>query len=216
MGRRAKLDEETKRKLVEAALLGATRAIQAEYAGVGKSTLHRWLARGRKAKSGRFRDLWDSLKEAEGLGAARALAAIQGATSRDWKAAAWLLERRHGYRKNGPAEAAREEALELAEHENRIERLERQLREARGAMREALRSNSFQAYFAGVRLEDRLSTDLELAKLQGEENDGLEDMSSEHFLQAFEHAANEWPDPVLERAIQVYERRHGLRMLGVG
>lgn len=214
MGRRAKLDEETVAKLAEGALLGMTRDLQARYAGIGKSTLQRWLAQGRKAKTGRYRDLWDRLKEAEGLAAAQALSVIR--QSKQWQAQAWFLERVHGYRKNGPAELAKEEALELADDETRVERVERQLREVRSANRSALAANSFQAFFAGQRLERDLASELELARLEGEQDDGLDDLDSPAFLEAFKSAATEWSDPMLEAVIQVYERRHGIRMLGVG
>lgn len=217
MAARARLTPEVQDRLVAAAKLGATRELQAAYGGIGVSTLHRWLAAGRKAKSGRKRELWDALKEADGLGAFDMLGKIRdAATEGDWKAAAWFLERRHGYRKNGPAELSKEQAIEATETETKVERLKRQIRDAGFAMRAAQTSNSFQAYFAGVRLVETLESQLELAELAGEEEDGLEDMTSPAFIAAFEMAATDWPDQLFEAAIGVYERRHGLRLLGVG
>lgn len=219
MPARTRLTTGVREKLVEASKLGMTRDLQCAFAGIGKSTLFRWMAEGRKAKKGKKRELWEALKEAEALGAKSALDSIRAAHEgerKDWKAAAWYLERRHGYRKNGPAESAREEVLELVHGENRVERIQRRIGDGEAAIREALRSNSFQAYFAGIRLVEGLNQDLEIAELQGEEDDGLDDMSSPRFLRGFESAAEEWPDQLLEAAIGVYERRHNVRMLGVG
>ena len=99
---------------------GSPRHIAANAAGIGRSTLMRWMARGKSERRGQFRDFWDALKKAEAEMVTVSLGRIQSAgdggavLSRTsvtnsqgvttvvekfaqpiWQASAWLLERRH-------------------------------------------------------------------------------------------------------------------------
>ena len=99
---------------------GSPRHIAANAAGLGRSTLMRWMARGKKEHRGQFRDFWDAIKKAEAEAVVTSLERIQAAgkggalVSRTsvtnshgittviekfaqpiWTADAWLLERRH-------------------------------------------------------------------------------------------------------------------------
>ena len=99
---------------------GSPRHIAANAAGLGRSTLMRWMARGKKELRGQFRDFWDAVKKAEAEAVVTSLERIQAAgkggalVSRTsvtnshgvttivekfaqpiWTADAWLLERRH-------------------------------------------------------------------------------------------------------------------------
>ncbi len=99
---------------------GSPRHIAANAAGLGRSTLMRWMARGKKELRGQFRDFWDAIKKAEAEMLVTSLERIQAAgkggalVSRTsvtnshgittviekfaqpiWTADAWLLERRH-------------------------------------------------------------------------------------------------------------------------
>jgi hypothetical protein len=59
-----------------------------------------WLSKGRDASEGIYYEFYREVKYAEGISAVRSLAAIaQSAKDGNWTAAAWLLERRHGYTK---------------------------------------------------------------------------------------------------------------------
>jgi transposase len=80
--------------VVTAVTAGNTRSTAAAYAGVARSTLQRWLARGKKARRGAFRDFWDRLKKAEAEAVIRNVAIVQKAAEKQWQAAAWWLERR--------------------------------------------------------------------------------------------------------------------------
>ena len=101
-GRPTRLTEETQRKVCEAILLGCTYSIAASYAGIHESTLFAWLARGKEENGKIYKDFYRAVKHAESMNAVRNLASIaQAAKDGNWTAAAWLLERRHGYIKEG-------------------------------------------------------------------------------------------------------------------
>ena len=95
----AKLTPETKARLIEAIKLGMTNKLAAQYAGIAISTFYLWRE---KANAGDplYMDLMDSLKRAEAQSAAHSLAVIKkAAQDGTWTAAAWMLERRHNFRK---------------------------------------------------------------------------------------------------------------------
>lgn len=60
-------------------------------AGLSKTTLYRLLNTGKAAKSGKARDFWHRVRRARSQGKTALLAKITGA--KDWRAAAWALER---------------------------------------------------------------------------------------------------------------------------
>ena len=97
-GRPTKLTQEMQRKICEAILLGCTYSIAASWAGIHESTLFLWLARGKQGDGKIYKEFYRAVKQAESQNAIRSLASIaQAAKEGDWTAAAWLLERRHGY-----------------------------------------------------------------------------------------------------------------------
>ncbi len=95
----AKLNDETKQRLVEGIKLGLSNKLAAQYAGVSESTFYAWRQRGQAGEEG-YLELLESLKRAEAESAAHCLSVIKDAAQQgNWTSAAWLLERRHGYRK---------------------------------------------------------------------------------------------------------------------
>jgi transposase len=98
MSRKTKFTDEKKSKIIRALSLGMTHELAANYAGIGTSTLYRWFGRGREGE-GEFVEFWEDCKKAEANNAAGMLGVImQEAKNSRWQAAAWLLERRHGYK----------------------------------------------------------------------------------------------------------------------
>lgn len=94
-----KLNAETKARLVEGIKLGLSNKLAAQYAGVSESTFYAWRQRG-QAGEPEYLELLESIKRAEAQSAAQCLAVIKRAAHEgNWTSAAWLLERRHGYRK---------------------------------------------------------------------------------------------------------------------
>jgi len=118
MGRKTKLTPGLQEDFCKAIQLGMTYKLSCAYVGISEPTFYRWLQEaekptGRKAQ----KDFRKALKAAEAKGAAHSLAVIRrAADDGNWTAAAWILERRHGFRKEIPQQLLeiREDAIEDA------------------------------------------------------------------------------------------------------
>ncbi len=102
MGQPAKiLNDQIVRRLLEAAEKGHTRDQCAFFAGIDPSTLYRWI---NLAKEGRqpYQSFYRKMENARTRGSHALLQTITDASRNHWQAAAWLLERCHGYTKDGP------------------------------------------------------------------------------------------------------------------
>jgi hypothetical protein len=86
-GRPSKFDDQRAARILEAIAHGVTYALAAEYAGISEKTLTRW----RKANV----DFDQQLREAEGNALMSWLTLIDRAALEDWRAAAWIVERRY-------------------------------------------------------------------------------------------------------------------------
>ena len=98
----SKFGPERCQRAIEAIRLGATREIAAKAAGIRVETLYAWLRRGRTSDAPEHeghRQFVRDLEAAEAADAVEMLERVREAASdpRSWGAAAWLLERRHGY-----------------------------------------------------------------------------------------------------------------------
>ena len=93
-------------RIIQAIKLGATKELAAKAGGIGARTLTRWLSDAkRNGEESAFAGLYQDVIEAEASGATHALACIvKAAKSGRWQAAAWLLERKYGYRRDGVKE----------------------------------------------------------------------------------------------------------------
>ena len=107
VGRPSKLTPERAQAIALAVSEGHYLQHAAAAAGVARSTVHSWLARGQKARErldrggepepddGPYLDLLDTLEGAERCAVELGIAPIRAAMERvDWRAAAWYLERR--------------------------------------------------------------------------------------------------------------------------
>jgi hypothetical protein len=84
-GRPAKLDEKAKNQIVAMVAVGCSRARAARLAGVRPTALTMLVKRDRAFA--------DEINQAEKRRETEALASIQRASGKSWRAAAWLLER---------------------------------------------------------------------------------------------------------------------------
>ena len=82
--------------VIEAVRRGQTYKLSAAYAGISYSTLNRWRAIGRDDDApAKFRKFWKQLEQASGEAALRMIKLVEVAAQTDWKAATWILSRRH-------------------------------------------------------------------------------------------------------------------------
>ena len=115
MSRPSLFDEQKMDLICKAVEVGATRKIAAEAAGISVATLYAWLAKGRNTNDPNdvFFKFLERIKKANSICALRDLSIITRASETDWRAAAWRLERRHGYIVGQPTKE--EESIDAVE-----------------------------------------------------------------------------------------------------
>jgi len=98
MGRPTKLTLEASGRIVQAVKAGNSLEVAAAFATVHRSTLQRWLQRGDPEKSAKrdapYREFRAEVEAARAEAEVRAVARVTQAAEKDWRAAAWFLERR--------------------------------------------------------------------------------------------------------------------------
>ena len=168
MGRPSKLTPERSRAITGALRAGATREMAARSAGIHPSTMFAWLAKGRAATRGAYHEFQEEVKRAEARNGIEALVVVrQAAKDGSWQAAAWLLERRPGYRRDAtchiddkPApKATTDPAAESTERY-----LARQLEAAEQAVGAARAEGSWQAAVNGQRMAISLREKLDAVR----------------------------------------------------
>mgnify|MGYP001136552653 CR=1 FL=1 len=87
MARPTKYTPQTVARLLDGIRLGLTYRLAAAYAGIDYATFCRWRMR--------YASFATQLQEAEAHAAAVVMARIHHAAASDWRAAAWMLERRY-------------------------------------------------------------------------------------------------------------------------
>jgi transposase len=121
MGRPTLLNENTERIILKAVGIGMPIRLAAQLAGIDKRTLYGWKAKG-KAGEEQYVQFFHRLKETEMRAVEHALGVIhKAAENGDWKAASWLLERRH-------ADHFSSEKRRIREIEARLKEIEEQQR----------------------------------------------------------------------------------------
>jgi len=99
MGRPSKISPDVQKRICDGIRLGMTYKLAAARGGVTYETLRTWMRKGEKAPNGQYAAFLDAVKRADSDCVDACLASIQQAARKvqHWQAAAWLLERRHGY-----------------------------------------------------------------------------------------------------------------------
>ncbi len=177
---------------------GATHKIAFGSIGLKSATFYRWLKLGEEGDE-RYITFFQRVRKSEAKGALSHLQTINTASRDDWKASAWVLERRWGYRRQGPTEE-RQIPVEKVGSLSPLEHLERQLSELREASRRALNTGSFQAFSALKRQELRCMFEMRSLKQEEKEKDQFSELSDHQLLTEIEDLINSLP-PVLRQKI---------------
>jgi hypothetical protein len=93
MGRPSKLTPERHKKIVKLIEAGNYPETAAGACGVNRATYYVWMAKGREAKSGKYKDFHDDVQRAREAAEAELIQTIRRASVDDWRAASWMLER---------------------------------------------------------------------------------------------------------------------------
>ena len=96
-GRPSLFNEERAEKILKALKQGMPYKQAAAYGGVSYDTLNRWRRKGEDGDSEELSQFCNAMREAEGEAVFKLVEDIKRNASKknDWKAAAWILERRH-------------------------------------------------------------------------------------------------------------------------
>ena len=145
------IDSNKTKNFASAIRQGCTYEAGASAIGVSVMTVYHWLRLGKKAtrKNDKYLKFLKAVKKAEHERQQYLLAQILEASNKDWKAAAWLLERRDGFRKDAVwKEEPEEETTKKDQPSTPLELFVSQAEDLRDAIQQAKRAQSWQAYAA--------------------------------------------------------------------
>lgn len=196
-GRKTKLTKQTTQKFVEAIKMGCTYALASQYAGVNPSTFYLWMKNGKNESSPEESEFYKTIKRAEAEGAMTSLNLIQKAGLDDWRASAWLMERRHQYIKTNQIKVQEPEE-ESTKHKTTVELLKDQQKELVKASKQALNIGSFQAYAALQRQVLQVTMQLNAMDISDDE---LQKQSDDELMQTIVNVIQSLP-PVLQQQLK--------------
>ena len=199
MGRPSKFTKARKDRIIQAIQAGCSYQLAADYAGVTRSTLWAWLKKGEDPKEKTYHTFLNDIKRAEAEGAMVNLGTIQQASAKDWKAAAWMLERRHGFHRDGIQNQQPEEVVHLPT--SMLELLRQQAKDLKRSMDKAEQSQSWQAFAALQR--QLLQVVQQIRQIEAEEGmaDEMDGLTDEQLLAEITGAIISLP-PILRQRLE--------------
>lgn len=199
-GRPSKFTKQRKERILEAIRAGCTYEVASDYAGITRSTLWAWIKKGELGKDKNYQTFLNEIKKAESEGCISLLGTIKQASLKDWKAGAWILERRYGYSRDG-VKNSRPEKNTPEIPSNTLEILRNQAKELKTALAKAEEAESWQAYSALQR--QFLSVIQQIRQIEAEEgmSDEMEGLSDEQLLAEITGAIISLP-PILRQRLE--------------
>ena len=171
MSRKPKINPESIKRICNAIELGATYTIAAEAGGISRATLYNWFDKAKKPRADKqYTEFLKLFTAAESRGALHLLGEVKRHSVKDWRAAAWVLERRHDYKRDKVSERVSEKTISPAlkkTPDDYMSLLKEQLSETRDMLEKAKSSESWQA--AAALLKSYLSLAGQIRTLEAEE-----------------------------------------------
>jgi len=205
--RRSKFNDETQKRIIQAIQMGATYEIAAEHAGICRKTLYSWIEKGKTASRGsKHYTFLHDFRKAEARAALTSLTTIQKEIQNgDWKAAAWFLDRRAGFRRDATItnEANLSQTKEQQEEQVMDYRrmLVSQISELKESMNKAKDSGSWQAYAALQRQLVMMMQSLKAYDAEEGAVDAHERMTDEQLMSEIVNTIIALP-PILRQRVQ--------------
>ena len=199
-GTRSKFTQPRKDRIIKAIGAGCSYEMAADYAGISRQTLWNWIKKGEEGKDRNYITFLDNIKTAEIEGAMANLGTIQEASQKDWKAAAWILERRHGYSKDGmKSTRPKEESVEVPQ--DVLGLLRQTAKDLKQSSNQAKESESWQAYAALQR--QLLAVVTQIRQIEAEEgmSDEMDGLTDDQLLAEIEGAIVSLP-PILRQRLE--------------
>lgn len=197
-GRPSKFTKARKERVVQAIQAGCTYEMAADYAGVSRTTLWTWLKKGEDPKMKSYCTFLNLVKKAEVEGAMVHLGTISQASLKDWKASAWILERRHGYSKD-PQTRKEEPVVVLPT--STLELLRDQAVDLKKSMMKAESSESWQAFAALQRQFLQVIQQIKLTEAEDGMMDEMDGLTDEQLIQEITAAIISLP-PILRQRLE--------------
>ena len=199
-GRKSKFTKGTRDKILEALRVGASIQMACDSACIGRSTYYQWIQKGEEESSGAYKTFLDNVRKASSAGGIHMLQLITVAAEKDWKAAAWKLERRWGFNKDGLA-AEEKPVEEKPLPVNTLEILREQAIQLKLSMGKAEASQSWQAYAALQRQFLQVITQIRQIEAEEGSGDELEGLTDEQLLYEITNAIISLP-PILRQRLE--------------
>lgn len=199
-GTKSKFTKARKERILQAIGAGCSYEMAADYAGITRQTLWAWMKKGEEGKDKNYLTFLNDIKSAEVEGAMANLGTIQDASKKDWKAAAWILERRHGYSKEGiKSTRPKEEPTDMPNDIMSV--LKSTAKDLKESATQAKESESWQAYAALQR--QLLLVVTQIRQIEAEEgmSDEMDGLTDEQLLAEIEGAIVSLP-PVLRQRLE--------------
>jgi len=98
MGRKSKLNDKSKRDIIQVISVGGSKSLACAHAGITLVTLINWLSRGERASSGIYRDFYLEFQQAMARPDIMAMGIVHRAIKEgDISSAKWWLEKKAGW-----------------------------------------------------------------------------------------------------------------------
>ena len=186
-------------RIVDAVRRGNSYRMACNIAGLHESTFYTWMKEGQADPDSKFGKFRVDVLAAESENGDRLLGLIQEHAIKDWKAAAWVLERRHSFIKDGRIETEQIEKVELPTDTYQL--LRQQATDLNDAINRAQAAESWQAYAALQRQMLNVVQQIRQIEAESDMHDELGGFTDEQLITEITNAIITLP-PLLRQRLE--------------